>query len=83
MKGMENLKQDIKIKRIDDLYALMARYRLKIKDVCAEAGIDSVDSVYVNMRKYDISFERLDSLEEAAHSLINEIKVVQPISTDA
>ena len=66
--------QQAKLKRIDELYANIALNRrkgLSLKKVVEKAGLP-LDSVYANMRKYQISDKRMDKLERAYHKLLDE-----------
>ena len=51
--------------RVGDLRALIARYRVTLKQVCDRADLN-YDSVRNNMQKYELSHERMCRLEEAA-----------------
>lgn len=69
---MVKIKQDVKKERVDAIYALIGRHReITIRRVAEKAGLN-VDSVYANMRNYQVSLERLDKLETALHELIDE-----------
>ena len=58
--------------RVDDVRAMMARYRITIKDVC-ERGDLPYDSVRINMRRYEVSQERMTAIETAALEIRDEI----------
>ena len=67
---MTLIETTVRERRVDDFYALARRSRVSIKQICDHANLP-VDSIYVNLREYKVSDERLDQLEESLHALIN------------
>ena len=58
--------------RVNDLRAMMARYRITIKQVCDRAGLP-YHSVRNNMRRFDVSDTRMTRIEEGAIEIREEI----------
>lgn len=62
------MQSDIKKQRCADFRGFVASRRIQIKEVAREAGIN-VDSLYVCLRTYNLSNERLDLIEQTAHNI--------------
>lgn len=71
--------------RVADLWAMLGRYRITLKDVCERADLN-YDSVRNNMRRYDVSDERMSKVEAAAVEIRDEIikkkKAVEALVND-
>lgn len=54
--------------RAADVRAYMARHRLTLKEVCKKADLN-YESVRTNLRRHDVSAERMTAIEQAAIDL--------------
>ncbi|MEX0773112.1 MAG: hypothetical protein WEB89_07190 [Balneolales bacterium] len=61
-----------KKQRCNAFYGYVATHRLKIKNIVEEAGFNSLASVYVALRRGEISDQKLDILESIAAKMAKE-----------
>lgn len=65
-----SIKIEARKKRVNDIYANMARWRVQLKDVAEQAGLN-YNSLTSNLPNYKVSKERLDLLEEALNTVVD------------
>lgn len=58
--------------RVLNLWDILARYRITLKDVCGRADLN-YNSVKNNMRRHELSEERMTRIETAAAEIRDEI----------
>lgn len=65
-----SIKDEARKKRVNDLYANLARWRVTLHEVAAEAGIN-YQSLTTNLPKFQVSEDRLDTLEVALNAVVD------------
>lgn len=65
-----SLKNEARKKRVNDFYANSKRWRVTLREVAEEAGLN-YQSLTSNLPKFQVSAHRLDALEEALNAVVD------------